>query len=135
MILLLYIPDMSAGHLISPRIKDHAPLALTTTKVILDIVDCVPGCRATLAVTGTVELGAEGLVVLVLANLIDDNLLLVIGDLEDNELGLAMAHAEVIECSDALILDGNTANRRSIREGSEGGSGVSYPDASCTTAN
>lgn len=110
---------------------DDAPLALTTTKIILNIVDRVPGCRAALAVTGTVKLGAEDLVVLVLANLIDNNLLLVIGDLEDDELGLAVAHAEIVECSDALILDGNTVNEILIRGAWWGSYGWSYPDASC----
>jgi hypothetical protein len=45
-----------------------------------------------------------------LRNLIDDDLLAVIGDLEDDELGLAAAHTEVVECCDAIIVDGDTVD-------------------------
>lgn len=40
---------------------------------------------------------------------VDNNVLLVIGDLVDDVLGLALAQAELIECRQALILDGYTA--------------------------
>lgn len=81
------------------------PLALTTSEFILDIVDGVPGSRAALGILGGLEFAPEHLVVWVLRDLIDDNLLAVVGDLEDDELGLSPAHAEVVECRDALIID------------------------------
>jgi hypothetical protein len=60
------------------------------------------------------------------ANLVDNNALLVIGDLVDDELGLAVAQTELVECSDALILNLNTIYRLSESRsggGKEGGSG------------
>jgi hypothetical protein len=47
------------------------------------------------------------------ANLVDNNALLVIGDLVDDEFGLAVAQTELVECSDALILNLNTVYRLS----------------------
>jgi hypothetical protein len=81
------------------------PLALTASEFVLDIIDSVSGCGVTLVVLGGLELGPEHLVVWVLRDLVDDNLLAVVRDLEDDELGLSAAHAEIIECRDALIID------------------------------
>lgn len=39
---------------------------------------------------------------------IDNDLLLVIGDLVDDELHLALAHTQLVECRDALIGNGDT---------------------------
>jgi len=89
------------------------PLALTATEIVLDIVDSVPGHGGAVGVPGGVELAAEDLVVLVMANLVDNDALLVVGDLEDNKFGLAVAQTEFIECSDALILNLNTVYRLS----------------------
>lgn len=71
-----------------------------------------------------------------MANLVDNDALLVVGDLVDNELGLAVAQTELVECSDALILNLNTVYRLStpMSGGGKRGQGDwSYPDASCTT--
>jgi hypothetical protein len=87
------------------------PLALTTAEVVLNVVDSVAGGRTALAVLGSSELLTENLVVLVVADGIDNNVLLVIGDLVDDVLGLALAETELVECRQALVLDGNTANR------------------------
>lgn len=51
------------------------------------------------------ELFAESLPVLVIAALLNDNLLEVIGQLKDDELVL-LAELEVIPCSDALLVHG-----------------------------
>jgi hypothetical protein len=87
------------------------PLALTTAEVVLNVVDSVPGSGAALAVLGSSELLAENLVVLVVTDGIHNNVLLVIGDLVNDVLGLALAETELVECRQALVLDGNTANR------------------------
>lgn len=98
----------------SRRRGNNAPLALTATKVVLDVVDSETGHGGAVGVLSRIELAAEDLVVLVVANLVDNNALLVIGDLVDDELGLALAQTELVECSDALILNLNTAYRLSI---------------------
>lgn len=77
---------------------------------------------------------------------VDNNVLLVIGDLVDDVLGLALAETELVECRQALILDGDTANRninmksngngeKTVRGWPLTGEGRerSYPDASCAT--
>lgn len=97
--------------LVQSRSCHGVPLALTTTKLVLDVVDSVSGGRLALVVLGVLELAAEDLVVGVLRNLVDDDLLAVVRDLEDDELGLSPAHAEVVECSDALIVDANSVGR------------------------
>lgn len=40
---------------------------------------------------------------------VDNDVLLVIGDLVDDVLGLALAQAELVECLQALVLDGDAA--------------------------
>lgn len=90
---------------------DCVPLALAGN-LVLDIVDSVTRGGAALAVLGIGELVAEDLVVLVLADGVYDDRLLVIGDLVDDVLGLAVAPAEVLEGSDAVILDLNTVGGR-----------------------
>lgn len=97
-----------------------APLALAVGQLILDVVHSVAGSGAVHAVLGTGELLTEGLVVLFLANGVYDNLLLVVGDLVDDELGLAVAPAEVLECGDALILDLDTAGKEGVNNGMRG---------------
>jgi hypothetical protein len=55
---------------------------------------------------------------------VDNNVLLVIGDLVDDVLGLALAETELVECRQALILDGDTANRNiNIKSNGSGGNG------------
>lgn len=120
-----------------------APLALTAAEVVLNVVDGVPGSGTTLAVLGSSELLTENLVVLVMTDSVDNNVLLVIGDLVDDVLGLALAQTELVECRQALVLDGNTANRKINMKSCGGeeaislltveGRGRSYPDASWTT--
>lgn len=81
------------------------PLALAG-ELVFDVVDSEARSRSVQAVLGLGELVAEDLVIrLVLADGVYDNLLLVVGDLVDDELGLAVAPAELLECGDALILD------------------------------
>lgn len=88
-----------------------APLALAG-ELVLDVVDGVAGSGAVEAVLGAGELVAEDLVVLVVADGVYNNLLLVVCDLVDDVLGLAVAAAEVLVCGDALILDLDTIRRR-----------------------
>lgn len=94
---------------------EFIPLALTTTKVVLDIVDGVTGDGLTLVVLSVLELGTESLVVLVAGLLVEDNALLVVGDLEGQELYLALAETELVELVDDRIIDGNSMGRKSIR--------------------
>lgn len=94
-----------------PKSGVCVPFALTTAEVVLNVVDSVTGSGTALAILGSSELLPENLVVLVVTDGVDNNILLVIGDLEDDVLGLALAHTEVVECRQALVLDGNTANR------------------------
>lgn len=56
-----------------------------------------------------------------MANLVDNDALLVVGDLVDDELGLAVAQTELVECSDALILNLNTVYRLSTPMSGGGG--------------
>ena len=86
-----------------------APIALATAELVLNVVDGVPRSGTTLAVHGGSELLAENLVVLVVTDGVDNDVLLVIGDLVDDVLGLALAQAELVECLQALVLDGDAA--------------------------
>lgn len=87
------------------------PLALAG-KLVLDVVHSITRGSVTLVVAGRVELVAENLIVGLLRNLIKHDLLLVVGNLEDDELGLVAlavaAHAEVVECVEHILLDGDT---------------------------
>lgn len=56
-----------------------------------------------------------------LANVVYDNLLLVVGNLVDDKLGLAVAPAEILVCGDTLILDLDTAGRESVNNGGNEG--------------
>ena len=58
------------------------------------------------------ERGPEYFVVGILRDFIDDNFPPVVGNLEDDELGLSPAHAEVIEGGDAFIIDCDSVNVR-----------------------
>lgn len=87
--------------------KGDQPLALAAAQLILDIVDCVPRNRPAIAVLGFLQFGPKHLIVGFAGNLVDDDFLAVVGDLVDDELGLSAAQAEVIECSDALIGNGD----------------------------
>jgi len=84
---------------------DLVSLALTTAQFILDIIDRISGSRVALGILYGLELAPECFVVGILRCLIDDNFLPVVGNLEDNELGLSPAHAELIEGVDAFIMD------------------------------
>lgn len=84
----------------------NAPLPLTRN-LVLDIIHRIPRRRLALVILGAGQLGAERLVVLLRRDIVQHNLLLVVGDLEDDELGLAVAHAELVECGEALIVDGD----------------------------
>ena len=125
MILLLQTRVESANHssLISihpctivSREDSVVPLALAATEIELDVVDSITRSGVALVVTSGLEMRAEDLVVGVLRDLVDDDLLLVVGDLEDDELGLGRlatsAHAEFVECINALIGDGNTIEHK-----------------------
>lgn len=93
-----------------------APLALTG-QLVLDVVDCVAGSGTAHTVLGLGELITEDLVVLVLADGVYDDFLLVVGDLVDDVLGLSVAAAEVLEGSDAVILNLDTVG--SVNNGVE----------------
>jgi hypothetical protein len=92
----------------SDQFCEDPPLTLSTSQLVFDIVDGVSWSGITLDITSIFELGAEYFIVWVGGNIVDDNVLAVIGDLVDDELGLSTAHAKVVECSDALILDSNS---------------------------
>ena len=93
---------------------DLVALALAVGSVVLDVVDGVTAAdtRVALAVValGADELLAESLVVVLLGCLLDDNLLVVIGDLVDDPLE-ALAELELVEGRDALGCDGDTGGR------------------------
>jgi len=84
---------------------DFVSLALTTAQFILDIIDRISGSRMALGILYGLERGPECFVVGILRYFIDDNFPPVVGNLEDDELGLSPAHAEVIEGGDAFIID------------------------------
>lgn len=67
-----------------------------------------------MAVFGVVEIVSEDLIVVVIADLVDDNFLLVVGDFVDDVLDLALAQAKLVERGDTFILDRNTGDRTSI---------------------
>lgn len=104
---------------------DLVALALAAGSVVLDVVDGITATNAldTLAVLalGAEELLAEGLVVVLGRSLFDNDLLPVIGDLEDDPLG-ALAELEVVEGLDALGSDGDTEWRMSVALGLWSGS-------------
>jgi len=85
-----------------------ASLALSTSQLVFDIVDGVSWSGIALDITSIFELGAEDFIVWVGGNLLDDDVLAVVGDLVDDELGLSTTHAKVVEYSDALIVDRNS---------------------------
>lgn len=90
---------------------DLVALALAVGSVVLDVVDGVATANAGVALAvvalGADELLAESLVVVLARLLLDDNLLVVIGDLVDHPLE-ALAELELVEGSDALGSDGDT---------------------------
>ena len=93
---------------------DLVALALAVGSVVLDVVDGVATANARVALAvvalGVDELLAESLVVVLAGLLLDDNLLVVIGDLVDDPLE-ALAELELVEGSDALGGDGDTGRR------------------------
>ena len=93
---------------------DLVALALAVGSVVLDVVDGVTAANARVALAvvalGADELLAESLVVVLLGCLLDDNLLVVIGDLVDDPLE-ALAELELVEGRDALGCDGDTGGR------------------------
>jgi hypothetical protein len=88
--------------------SDLAALALAAGGVVLDVVDGVAAANAldALAVLalGADQLLAESVVVGLGGGLLDDNLLPVVGDLEDDPLE-ALAELELVERLDALGSD------------------------------
>jgi hypothetical protein len=92
---------------------DLAPLALTTIRIILDVEDCVSSTHALLTALvlafGVEQLLPELAVVWVGRGLLHDNLLPVVGDLEDDPFG-GFAELELVEGLDALGSDGDSAN-------------------------
>lgn len=104
---------------------DLVALALAVGSIVLDVVDGVTAAnaRVTLAVValGADELLAESLVVVLSGLVLDDNLLVVIGDLVDDPLE-ALTKLELVEDSDALGCDGDTGGEVLIAGGLEVGS-------------
>jgi hypothetical protein len=102
--MILELWQMSVGAWSVVRYR-YGPLALAG-QLVFDVVDSEARSRSAQAVLGLGELVAENLVIrLVLADGVYDNLLLVVGDLVDDEIDLAVASAELLECEVALILD------------------------------
>jgi hypothetical protein len=97
--------------------SDLAALALAAGRVVLDVVDGVAAADALVALAvlalGADELLAESVVVGLGGLFLDDNLLPVVGDLEDDPLE-ALAELELVEGGDALGSDGYTVGRRRI---------------------
>lgn len=93
---------------------DLVALALAVGSVVLDVVDSVTAANARVALAVVAlsadELLAESLVVVLSGLVLDDNLLVVIGDLVDDPLE-ALAELELVEDSDALRCDGDTGGR------------------------
>ena len=91
--------------------SDLAALALAARSVILDIVDSVAAANALVALAvlalGADKLLAESVVVGLGGLVLDNNLLPVVGDLEDDPLE-ALAELKLVEGSDALGSDGDT---------------------------
>jgi len=101
---------------------DLAALALAAGSVVLDVVDGVAAADALVALAvlalGADQLLAESVVVCLGGLLLDDNLLPVIGDLEDDPLE-ALAELELVEGSNALGSDGDTGGKGcQLRSGS-----------------
>jgi len=86
-------------------------VACTLALVKLHVVHSVAAANARLALLvvalGVDQLLPESLVVGLGGRLLDNDLLVVVGDLEDDPLG-ALAEFEVVEGSDALGSDGDT---------------------------
>ena len=98
--------------------KQCIPLALTRN-LKLDIINSITRGRVAVGILGGCELGTKDLVVRILRVLlgffIERDLLLVVGDLENDELGLvgfAAALMELFEGSQGLVLDGDTGSIR-----------------------
>lgn len=90
---------------------DLAALALATHGIVFDIENSVPAAYTLLAAL-VLALGAQQLlpelgVVRVGGTLLDDNLLPIIGDLEDDPFG-GLAELEFVEGLDALGRDGDS---------------------------
>ena len=86
-------------------------VALSAVLLKLDVVHSVAAAE-TLDTSLVLALGAdqlltESFVVVLGGSLLNNDLLVVVGDLEDDPLG-ALAELEVVECSDAVGVDGNT---------------------------
>jgi hypothetical protein len=96
-------------------------VALSTVLVKLDIVHSVAAAEtldtSLVLALGADQLLAESLVVVLGGRLLNNDLLVVVGDLEDDPLG-ALAELEVVECSDALGSDGDTGEWVSVAAGS-----------------
>lgn len=89
----------------------RVPLALTTAEVKLDVIDSVSRCRVSLGVFCLLELGAEDVVVGISRCLLDHDLLAVVRNLEDDELGLPPAKTQLVESRDAVRVYGDTVPR------------------------
>lgn len=118
LVLLEYCTHVLRGIIGHPADEgDLAALALAAGSVVLDVVDGVTAADALVALAvlalGVDQLLAEDVVVALGGGLLDDNLLPVIGDLEDNPLE-ALAELELVEGSDALGSDGDTEGRVSV---------------------
>lgn len=113
MILLLQ-RTVSVVSLCAHRSSTCIPLALTRN-LKLDIINSVTRGRVAVGILGGCELGTEDLVVRIVRVLlrffIERDLLLVVGDLKNDELGLVgfgAALMELFEGSQGLVLDGDT---------------------------
>jgi hypothetical protein len=96
-------------------------VALSTILVKLDVVHSVAATDALdtslVLALGADQLLAESFVVVLGGRVLNNDLLVVVGDLEDDPLG-ALAELEVVECSDALGSDGDTGEWVSVAVGS-----------------
>jgi len=99
-----------AGH---PGNKDYLiSLPLSSLEFKFDIVDTISWCRVSFTVFCLLEFVTEDFVIRIMRALFDDDLLSVVGDLEDKELGLSTAETEFVEGSDALRVYGNSRINR-----------------------
>lgn len=79
---------------------------------VVNIIDSVARSGFALVILGVRELVAENLIVGFRRGLVDDNVLLVVGDLEDHKLDSVRlgvcARAELVEHTDDIVTNGNT---------------------------
>lgn len=76
----------------------------------MDIIHRIPRGRVPLGVLRLLKFNPKLLIIVLLGNLIENDFLSVIGNLEDDVLGLSPSESEFVEGSDALRVNGDSIN-------------------------